>query len=45
LKRFFPKNCKNKQVVQMWSKMLNRRKQPRLFLDISIKSLNWFKSK
>jgi hypothetical protein len=34
LKRFFQKVCKNKQVVQMWSKMLNRRKQSRLFLDL-----------
>jgi hypothetical protein len=26
LKGFFQKICKNKQVVQMWSKMLNKRK-------------------
>jgi hypothetical protein len=26
LNRFFKKICKNKQVVQMWSKMLNKRK-------------------
>jgi hypothetical protein len=32
--KIFPKDCKNKKVVQMWSKMLNRRKQSRLFLDI-----------
>jgi hypothetical protein len=25
--KIFEKICKNKQVVQMWSKMLNRRKQ------------------
>jgi hypothetical protein len=45
LKRFFQKICKNKQVVQMWSKMLKRRKQSRLFLDICTKSFNWFNSK
>jgi hypothetical protein len=33
--RTFPKRfCKIKQVVQMWSKMLNRRKQSHLFLDL-----------
>jgi hypothetical protein len=32
--KIFPRICKNKQVVQMWSKMLNRRKQSHLFLDI-----------
>jgi hypothetical protein len=37
--------CKNKQVVQMWSKMLNKRKQSRLSLDLCRKSFNWFKSK
>jgi hypothetical protein len=26
LKRFYKNICKNKQVVQMWSKMLNKRK-------------------
>jgi hypothetical protein len=43
--KVFPIFCKNKQVVQMWSKMLNRRKQSRLFLGICIKSFKWFNSK
>jgi hypothetical protein len=43
--KIFPKIYKNKEVVQMWSKMLNKRKQSRLLLDICIKPFNWFKSK
>jgi hypothetical protein len=41
LKRFFKRFAKTKQVVQVWSKMLNKRKQP----CISIRSNNWFNSK
>jgi hypothetical protein len=44
LKRFFQNICKNKKVVQMLSKMLNRINQSRLFLDICTKSFNWFNS-
>jgi phage replication-related protein YjqB (UPF0714/DUF867 family) len=42
LKKIFQKEfAKTKQVVQAWSKMLNKRKQP----CISSKSKNWFNSK
>jgi hypothetical protein len=30
----FPKDLQKQQVVQMWSKMLNRRKQSLLFLRL-----------
>ena len=41
LKRFPKEFAKTKQVVQMWSKMLNKRNQP----CISSKTINWFNSK
>jgi hypothetical protein len=37
LEKFFPKEfAKTKQVVQMWSKMLNKRKQPCISIRITI---------
>jgi hypothetical protein len=41
LKRFSKRFAKTKQVVQMWSKMLNKRNQP----CISNETINWFNSK
>jgi hypothetical protein len=38
LKEFSKKICKNKQVVQMWSKMLIKRKAIHSFLVICLKS-------
>jgi hypothetical protein len=45
LKRFFQKNCKNKQVVQMWFKMLNKRKNNPFILRHMYKVFHWFNSK
>jgi hypothetical protein len=42
LKRFSERICKNKHVVQKWSKMLNKRKgNPFILSEI----FNWFNSK
>jgi hypothetical protein len=43
--KIFQKICKTKQVVQMWSKMLNKRKAIHSLLLICLKSFNWFNSK
>jgi hypothetical protein len=34
IENIFPKDLQKQQVVQMWSKMLNRRKQSLLFLRL-----------